>query len=146
MQAFEFADIDGDNDFDILMTGYDTNSFKTQTKIWESLLISTNALKDGVDTPTNFAVNFIDSNVEFGFGFRLFPNPTGLGYFNIDTPNLDGKVSITIRDAQGRIVLMQDNTVEDQKVKVYTKDILGGVYMVTLKKGSQSYVTKLIVK
>jgi hypothetical protein len=146
MQAFEFADIDGDNDFDILMTGYDTNSFKTQTKIWENLLISINALKDGVGTPTNFAVNFIDRNVEFGYGFRLFPNPTDRGYFNIDTPNLEGRVSVIISDAQGRIVLSQDKSVENYSVKVFTKDILGGVYIVTLKKGSQSYVTKLIVK
>jgi hypothetical protein len=146
MQAFEFADIDGDNDFDILMTGYNTTDYETVTKIWENLLNAPVALKTGDGLSSNFSINYNETSLSFGNDFKVFPNPTDRGYFNIYSPDLEGKVSVLVSDMQGRTLISQDRSVAGNNLRIMTENISSGVYMVTLKKGSESYVTKLIVK
>jgi hypothetical protein len=43
IKAFDFGDVDGDTDFDVLFTGYNTSNLIRITTLWENLLYSTAA-------------------------------------------------------------------------------------------------------
>jgi len=143
IKAFDFGDVDGDTDFDCLFTGYNTSNLIRITTLWENLLYSTAAKSS---TSSNFNINFDENEVSFGSDFKLFPNPTDKGYFNINTPGIDGKVSVTVTDLQGRTILSQNMDVQDENVRVKSEYLSAGIYIVRLSKGQNTFSSKLIVK
>jgi hypothetical protein len=143
IKAFDFGDVDGDTDFDVLFTGYNTSNLIRITTLWENLLYSTAAKSS---TSSNFNINFDENEVSFGSDFKLFPNPTDKGYFNINTPGIDGKVSVTVTDLHGRTILSQNMDVQDENVRVKSEYLSAGIYIVRLSKGQNTFSSKLIVK
>jgi len=146
MEAFDFGDVDGDGDFDVLLTGYNTSNYNRMTTIWENLLYSPgSAEKASINSP-GMSIDLDESEVSFGNGFKLHPNPTDKAYFNIYTPDLEGKVSISIFDAYGRVILSEDLQIRNENVSINSEGLMSGIYMVKLTKGQHTFSSKLIVK
>lgn len=146
LEAFDFGDIDGDGDFDVLFTGYNTSNLSRVTTIWENLLYSpSTSTRPSEDSP-NFNINFEEDEVVFGNNFKVFPNPTDKGYFTIYTPDLEGEVSIRLSDAFGRQVISKKMLIMDNQLSVNVDGFSAGVYVVMLRKGNLTYKTKLIVE
>ena len=144
--AFDFADIDGDGDFDVLFTGYNTSNLSRVTTIWENLLYSPSTSTRPTEDSPNFNINFEEDEVVFGNNFKVFPNPTDKGYFTIYTPDLEGEVSVSITDLHNRTILSQDMYVRGERVTVRSENLSAGIYIVKLSKGQNTFSSKLIVE
>jgi hypothetical protein len=130
----------------VLLTGYNTSNFSRTTTLWENLLYS--AQPRGSENYNGFSIDMTDEEyvANFGEGYKVFPNPTDLGYFTIFTPDLDGKVSLSTTDLNGRTILSQNMDVKDESVRVKSEDLSAGIYIVRLSKGQNTFSSKLIVK
>jgi len=147
IQAFDFADIDGDSDLDLFMTGYKTTgNNKTVSLIWENKLIdllqknSTNRS----DLFDEFSKDEMTDN--FGYNFSLYPNPTTNGKFNIHAPGIDGEVNITVISLDGRTLFGENLLVEGEIVNVNAASLSTGVYLVKLEQQENIVNLRLIVK
>jgi hypothetical protein len=145
MEAFKFADVDGDDDLDVLFTGYNTTTFARMTTLWENLLYSPVIARPGNSQFDN-GFNFEHVESTFGDGFRMFPNPTNIGYFNLYTSNLVGDVEVRILDTQGRVIFSENMTVRDNKLTINTDNLSKGLYLVNLTQDSNRFIGKLIVE
>jgi hypothetical protein len=99
----------------------------------------------------DYTVVILDQNLNiedntFGADFSLYPNPTSNGQFSIKTPNVSGEVNVEIFNLLGQKVLSQKHIVEDQEVNVNAEGFSTGIYVVKLSQGSQSFISKLIIK
>lgn len=144
LEAFDFADVDGDGDQDVLLTGYNPSNFSRITTLWENLLY--NPVMDKSGNTTVFIESADAENAGFGEGFTLYPNPTDKGYTNITSKDLSGEVKVMVSDAFGRQVLSRKMNVQDHTLQLDVEILPAGMYIIKVQQGEYSLKTKLIVK
>lgn len=78
--------------------------------------------------------------------FEVFPNPSEGGFLTIFATELCGqKAQIQITDALGRLVFVQEETIQNGELRTMVKPNLPtGMYTLQVKSGSKSYQTKWV--
>lgn len=127
LSSVAFADIDNDNDQDLLITGQ-LRSGKPVTRLYENV-------------PTLSSTIHSLSN-----DFKLYPNPSSDGVFNIITPYVDTEFDISVINLLGQQVYHQHLSSKMQKVRVEAHELSTGIYEVILKHKETIFSTKLIIQ
>jgi hypothetical protein len=87
-------------------------------------------------TPTTLSTNEFNTN-----SFKVYPNPTSLGFVNIASANND-TISVVVFDVLGKQVI--DETVTNGRLNVSTLN--AGVYIMKVTQNNGSITKKLIIK
>ncbi len=78
----------------------------------------------------------------------VYPNPNP-GEFNISfgDPGVDGLVTISLIDAQGRVCYMQQNSIQETSNKIHFKvpELRTGIYLVKVNMNNNVYTERMIV-
>jgi len=79
-------------------------------------------------------------------GTRVFPNPLSDNTFYVHAPKLNGQqVEVNIADMAGRRIFTNTLTAADNKVTVsLNNELNSGVYLVTLKHGTETHTLRLV--
>ncbi len=130
--AIAFADVDGDNDPDVLITGL-------------------NSSEEGISKLyTNESVVSVEEESEdLSFDFMLFPNPTPSDRINITyTSNKSGSLIVDIYDIYGRLVKQQKERVitGEQTFSVDIGLLSKGNYTIQLDDGKRKSTRNLVVQ
>jgi hypothetical protein len=98
-------------------------------------------LVDNLAITQTFAATL--SNVEYTIsnGFKVYPNPTSLGYVNIASAN-NAAISVTVFDVLGKQVI--NETLNNNRLNVSTLNT--GVYIMKVTQNNASVTKKLIIK
>ncbi|WP_435413072.1 T9SS type A sorting domain-containing protein [Psychroserpens mesophilus] len=87
-------------------------------------------------TPTTLSVNEFTADT-----FKVYPNPTSLGYVNIASAN-SAAISVTVFDVLGKQIL--NETLNNNRLNVSTLN--SGVYIMKVTQNNASVTKKLIIK
>ncbi|MDP3556347.1 MAG: T9SS type A sorting domain-containing protein [Bacteroidota bacterium] len=75
---------------------------------------------------------------------KLYPNPTADGFVNIDVPTTNYS-KIEVVNILGAVVASQNNTLNEEKIKLDLATLPTGTYFVKVTAGEKSYTEKLII-
>lgn len=78
--------------------------------------------------------------------FELMPNPVTNGLVTFILPNVEGELSLNIRNAQGTIVNQTIINVINNESHLDLNGLKAGVYMIQLQKANQFYLQKIVVQ
>ena len=129
--SIAFADVDGDNDFDVLITG-ENNAGTFISKLY---------INDGVNTSTDV--------IEFSLDFTHFPNPTKEDYLYINyNAEGNGFVIIKLYDSNGHLLIQQKEFVVpgQQTFEIEIPKLSPGSYFIHLNDGKRRGSSKFIVE
>ena len=130
--SIAFADVDGDNDPDLLITGLD-NDFNPNTKLYEN----TTVVSSSGEPQPNDKVGMI------------YPNPSLDGMVNFEfTAKKSAELQISLFDASGKMVF-DKNAFAHKGLNTVPLDcsaIASGVYFVKLDDGSHSVTQEFIIQ
>ena len=128
--SIAFADVDGDGDKDVLITGQNNNG-QFIAKLY-------------VNNTTTLSI--VDNNLETQFS--IYPNPSQDGRFNIKTHGLNvGNAQIKIFNMMGQEVFSHDNQFNDNNIlNIDAGNLSSGIYLLKLQHSRQEFSTKLILK
>ncbi len=87
-------------------------------------------------TPATLSVDEFNTN-----SFKIFPNPTSLGYVNITSTNSEA-MSVNVFDVLGKQVLNQ--TVRNNRLNVST--LKSGIYIMKISQNNTTVTKKLVIK
>lgn len=77
----------------------------------------------------------------------IYPNPTSIGYFNVDLSKFsDTVVNIIVTDIQGRQVINRTNVRDTPLLSISVSDLIGGMYVVNIRGVNISETYKVIVQ
>ena len=128
-----FADVDGDNDQDVLLTGFNNDSDGV-AKLY---------INDGLVTSNN---NFVNIN---NFDFTIAPNPTTENrvYVNFDAVQ-SREVAIKVFNLKGISLIQQNKTavIGQQVFSIDISRLSKGSYFIELDDGKKRGVRKFIVQ
>ena len=130
--SIAFADVDGDTDQDVLITGLNNEGDVIAKLYLNDLIISTNDLK-----------------VDLSIGITSFPNPTALNYINIAFQTTEkAKVFMRVFDMKGNLVLQHNENVEggQQTIKLNIASLSAGSYFIELNNGKAKARTAFVVQ
>lgn len=119
-----FSDVDGDNDLDVLITGFDMPPSST-SKLY---------LNDLLQTSTFSVKN------EINLDFSVFPNPSYSNNINVTYQSLEnGKLTLSIYDLNGRLLLQQTEQLQpgEQVFSIEIPFISKGDYILESDNGKQ---------
>lgn len=120
-----FADVDGDSDKDVLLTGI------TSTQGFESKLYLNDLITSLSDNLPN----------ELDFGFNLYPTPTNTNWITIDfNSNDQNQMTINIIDSKGELIQSKQKQClgGHQLIKLDISNLVKGNYFLQIKKGENS--------
>jgi len=125
-----FADVDGDNDQDVIITGLNTDSFGRTLKLY---------LNDGISST---------GDLIFHLDFLLYPNPAKVNQLNIhyDSPD-NGFLNLRIFDLKG-VLLSQQKVFTASGQQIFTLDITSlstGTYFVQIADGQRNGTANFMV-
>lgn len=126
-----FADVDGDNDQDVLITGLGNSGIP----------ISKLYINDGPSSSNDF-------NLDFNLDFTVYPNPLNTNNLNISyESNQNSFISIIILDLNGNKINQFQKYVQagQQTISVNTSSLLQGTYLVELNEGKKRAINKFII-
>jgi surface protein len=147
IQAFDFGDIDGDSDLDLFMTGYSTTGNNQPiAQIWENKLVDLLQKNSGNRSDLFDEISKDEMIANFGYNFRLYPNPTADGKFNIHAPGIEGEVQVKLFSLDGRTLTSESLLVEREDVFVNAGALSTGIYLVKLVQEENVVNLRLIVK
>ena len=99
-----------------------------------------NATVDGLNVSTTWGT--VLSTNEFSVNeFKIFPNPTSIGYVNITSNNND-KMSVAVYDVLGKQVINQ--TVSNNRLNVAS--LKTGIYIMKISQNNATITKKLVIK
>jgi len=109
----------------------------------------TYTVDNGVCPPASTLVtvtinNCVGIEEEANSSFSIYPNPNN-GEFFIST-NVDGKASVQIIDAQGKIVFNKSFNLNTNATSISLKDVEAGVYMIKVISDNETSVRSLMIK
>jgi hypothetical protein len=78
--------------------------------------------------------------------FQLMPNPVADGLVTLILPNVEGEVTIDVRNAQGTVVYHTLTKVLNNESQLDLNGLRAGVYIVQLQKSNQFFIQKLVVQ
>ncbi len=131
--SIAFADVDGDNDSDVLITGFNTTTFDRILKLY---------LNDGITSSNN--------NLSFGIAvdFSIYPNPTKADRLNIeyDAPDTD-LLTIKLVDLNGMLLSQQKVSAitAQQTFSIDITALSSGIYFVQMDNGKKSGTARFVV-
>ena len=132
ISSIAFADVDGDKDPDVLITG---RSLSGQ--------ISKLYLNEGITSSTE------DLTLEANLNFILFPNPSAPGtlYLNYDAANA-GELVVKVYTITGVLISQQTEFAvsNQQTYSVDVSTLPSGNYLIELDNGSGNGVAQFIIK
>lgn len=133
LSSVVFADIDGDNDEDVIISGQ-TDGADRVTKLYLN---------------TGFSSSVKDLDGIINFDFTLFPNPTKATEINVRyNSEENGFAQLNIYDLNGRL-LKQKQDFLGRGRQVFSMDIStleNGFYMLEINDGEKSGVQKFIIR
>jgi hypothetical protein len=89
----------------------------------------------------------LDFARETELAFRLYPNPSTDGHFELLLPNENGQVELSIMDATGRTLHQQVHTQGGGVLQVVPQaELVKGIYTVRLVRSGRTWVGKLVVQ
>ena len=131
--SIAFADVDGDNDEDVLITGSNTLYSGKTSKLF---------INDGLVSTNN---NFFNTN----FDFTLSPNPTTEDriYINFNATRAS-EFTIKISSLEGRLLIQENNPsiIGEQSFSINISSLKKGSYFIELFDGEKRGVRKFIVQ
>ena len=131
--SIAFADVDGDNDKDVLITGSNTLYSGKTSKLF---------INDGLVSTNN---NFFNTN----FDFTLSPNPTTEDriYINFNAIRAS-ELTIKISSLEGRLLIQENNPsiIGEQSFSINISSLKKGSYFIELFDGKKRGVRKFIVQ
>jgi len=130
--SIDFADVDGDNDQDLLITGYG-NSGVAITRLYLNDFVS--AIDDLV--------------IELNLDFTLFPNPIIEKNLNIHYNSKEnGFVNILIYDLNGQPLKQQEkfSIIGQQTFTIDIGSLVKGSYIIELNEGKRKGIAKFMVQ
>ena len=131
--SIAFADVDGDNDQDVLITGENSSGTRI-SKLYtnDGVISSTDDSKDGVS-----------------LGFILYPNPSATGtlYLSYDAED-NGDVTVKVCNINGTLLRQQREfaTLGQQTFSIDIESLPQGNYFIELDNGKRKGVIKFIVQ
>ena len=131
--AIAFADVDGDGDSDVLITGLD-GSLEPIAKLYTN---------DWVVT------SLVDAHNTLDFDFVVYPNPTTANQLNIRYPsNENSLTTVQVFDLNGRRLmwLKRRSAIGQQIFSINITSLVQGIYFVELDNGKKRGATKIIVQ
>ncbi|MEM1214980.1 MAG: T9SS type A sorting domain-containing protein [Bacteroidota bacterium] len=131
--SIAFADVDGDNDQDVLLTG-GNSSFARISKLY---------LNNGMTSSAD------DSSVYPGLHLIPFPNPTTSDHLRISFDSqASHSATIRVYTMSGQLVKQQEEPVGIgvQTLVIDITSLPAGSYLIKLENGQQSGVTKFIIE
>ncbi len=130
--AIAFADVDGDNDEDVLITGFTGN-----------VAVADLYINDGM-------VSAIENGVEgLGLDFVLFPNPTSADNIQVKYASEKmGSLTLIISDLTGRRISQQQEMMQmgAQTFSIDIATLAKGSYIMQLDDGERKGVGKFVVR
>jgi len=130
--SIAFADVDGDNDQDVLITGAINSGFTSIAKLYKNDLIT--AVINPVEEVTKAT---------------LYPNPAISNQVYIEyTSESESNVQLSLMDSNGKILLQQNTAVNYglNKIVFNYPDLSKGLYLIQLKDGDDSHYLKLLIQ
>lgn len=98
-------------------------------------------LVDNLAITQTFAQTLSNNEFTIANGFKVYPNPTSLGYVNIASANSEA-ISVTVFDILGKQVINQ--TLNNNRLNVSALN--SGVYIMKVTQNNASVTKKLIIK
>jgi hypothetical protein len=129
--SIAFADVDGDNDQDVLITGR-SNSGGSISKLY---------INDGTSSSDDF-------NFEFNLDFTIYPNPLTANNLNISYDSeQNGFLTISVTDLNGKVVSQLHEFVSSgqQTISIDITSLIQGSYVIELNDGKRRGIAKFIV-
>jgi hypothetical protein len=130
--SIAFADVDGDGDPDVLITGL-TNSLRSISKLYTN---------DGMVSSTD------DLMLGFNLDFTPYPNPTASNVLNVRFDSAEkGFVVVHVYDLNGRLLRQQKEFVVtgQQIISMDITALSAGSYFIQLDNGKRTGVARFIV-
>jgi len=130
--SIDFADVDGDQDQDLLITGYG-NSGVAISKLY---------LNDG--SPSSID----DIDIKLDIDFTLFPNPINSKKLNINYNSKEnGFVTILMYDLNGQLLIQQKEftLIGEQTFAIDIGLLVQGSYILQLKDGKRKGIAKFTI-
>ena len=131
--SIAFADVDGDSDSDVLITGQN-NSSNHVAKLYTN---------DWVVT------SLVDAHNTLDFDFVVYPNPTTANQLNIRYPsNENSLTTVQVFDLNGRRLmwLKRRSAIGQQIFSINITSLVQGIYFVELEDGKKRGVARIIVQ
>jgi len=131
-KATAFSDIDGDGDFDVLITGQDSSSANVA-----KLYTNDGLITSVVDVPTTL-----------DFDFTVYPNPTTANQLTIRYKSEENSLmKVQVFDLNGRRLMWQERrtTIGQQIFSINITSLVKGVYFVELANGKKRGIAEIIV-
>ena len=131
--SIAFADVDGDNDQDVLLTGFNNDS-EGVAKLY---------INDGLVNTNN---HFLNAN---NFDFTLSPNPTIEDRIYIDFEAVQSsEVAIKIFSVEGHLLIRENNPsiIGEQSFSINISSLKKGSYFIELFDGKKRRVRKSMVQ
>jgi hypothetical protein len=100
-----------------------------------------NATVDGVNVATTWASTLSTNEFNSQNNFKIYPNPTSIGYVNISS-NKNAAMSVIVFDVLGKQVLNQ--TVSNNQLNVAT--LKSGIYIMKISQDNATITKKLVIK
>lgn len=98
------------------------------------------AIVDGINVATSWASVLSTNEFNASTGFKVYPNPTSLGYINISSNNTDS-MSVKVFDVLGKQVLNQ--TVNNNRLNLSTLN--SGIYIMKISQNNATVTKKLVI-
>lgn len=132
--SIAFADVDGDNDNDVLITGLNTSETP----------ISTLYINNGVVSSLDY------STLNFSLDFKPFPNPTTSNtlFLRYHHPTELGEVTVKVYHENGALLRQQsESAVPGQQIfSIDIASLVQGIYFIELDNGKRRGVAKFMVQ
>ncbi len=96
---------------------------------------------DGINVATSWASVLSTNEFNASTGFKIYPNPTSVGYVNITSNNTES-MSVEVFDVLGKQVMNQ--TVSNTRLNV--SSLKSGIYIIKISQDNTVITKKLVIK
>jgi len=129
--SMAFSDVDGDNDPDVLITGFDISDEPIAKLYLNDILSSTDKIRS-----------------EFNFALTLYPNPVTSSQLKVDLNSIEnGFLSVKIYGLNGQLLSEQKKLIRvgQQTISVDISGLSAGSYLIHLENGGRKSVSRFMV-